>query len=97
MCVHKRTLALILAPARFGIASKEQARALEKEWTEYRKWTFRPSQVVPFRSLLRAFLHRSVIGHSTVQQVIRGVVLIHLGVISSRISSDVHHGLYNTT
>jgi hypothetical protein len=36
-CVHKRTLALILALARFEIASKEQARALEKEWAEYRK------------------------------------------------------------
>jgi hypothetical protein len=36
-CVHKRTLALILALARFGIASKEQARALEKESAEYQK------------------------------------------------------------
>jgi hypothetical protein len=29
--------AMILALARFGIASKEQARALEKAWAEYRK------------------------------------------------------------
>ena len=28
---------MILALARFGIASKEQARALEKAWAEYRK------------------------------------------------------------
>jgi hypothetical protein len=29
--------ALILALARFEIASKDQARALEKEWAAYRK------------------------------------------------------------
>jgi hypothetical protein len=29
--------ALILALARFGIASKDQTRALEKAWAEYRK------------------------------------------------------------
>ena len=29
--------ALILAVARFGIASKDQTRALEKAWAEYRK------------------------------------------------------------
>ena len=28
--------ALILAVARFGIASKDQTRALEKAWAEYR-------------------------------------------------------------
>jgi hypothetical protein len=34
---HVSVRALILALARFGIASKEQARALEKAWAEYRK------------------------------------------------------------
>jgi hypothetical protein len=28
---------MILAVARFGIASKDQTRALEKAWAEYRK------------------------------------------------------------
>ena len=34
---HVSVRALILALARFGISSKEQARALEKAWAEYRK------------------------------------------------------------
>jgi hypothetical protein len=34
---HVSVRASILALARFGIASKEQARALEKAWAEYRK------------------------------------------------------------
>jgi hypothetical protein len=34
---HVSVRALILALARFGIASKEEARALEKAWAEYRK------------------------------------------------------------
>jgi hypothetical protein len=34
---HVSVRTLILGLARFGIASKEQARALEKEWAEYRK------------------------------------------------------------
>ena len=34
---HVSVRALILPLARFGIASKEQARALEKAWAEYRK------------------------------------------------------------
>jgi len=34
---HVSVRALILALARFGIASKDQARALEKAWAEYRK------------------------------------------------------------
>jgi hypothetical protein len=34
---HVSVRALILALARFGISSNEQARALEKAWAEYRK------------------------------------------------------------
>jgi hypothetical protein len=34
---HVSVRALILALSRFGIASKDQARALEKAWAEYRK------------------------------------------------------------
>jgi len=34
---HVSVRALILALARFGIASKNQTRALEKAWAEYRK------------------------------------------------------------
>jgi hypothetical protein len=34
---HVSVRALILALARFEIASKDQARALEKEWAAYRK------------------------------------------------------------
>jgi hypothetical protein len=34
---HVSVRALILALARFGISSKEQARALKKAWAEYRK------------------------------------------------------------
>ena len=34
---HVSVLALILALARFEIASKDQTRALEKEWAAYRK------------------------------------------------------------
>jgi len=34
---HVSVRALILAMARFGIASKDQTRALEKAWVEYRK------------------------------------------------------------
>ena len=34
---HVSVRALILALARFGIASKDQTRALEKAWAEYRK------------------------------------------------------------
>jgi uncharacterized protein (DUF2235 family) len=34
---HVRVRALILAVARFGIASKDQTHALEKAWAEYRK------------------------------------------------------------
>jgi hypothetical protein len=34
---HVSVRALILTLARFGISSKEQARALEKAWAEYRK------------------------------------------------------------
>ena len=34
---HVSVRALILAVARFGIASKGQTRALEKAWAEYRK------------------------------------------------------------
>jgi hypothetical protein len=34
---HVSVRALILAAARFGIASKDQTRALEKAWAEYRK------------------------------------------------------------
>jgi hypothetical protein len=34
---HVSVRALILALARFEISSKEQARALEKAWAEYRK------------------------------------------------------------
>lgn len=34
---HVSVRALILAVARFGIASKDQTRALEKAWAEYRK------------------------------------------------------------
>jgi hypothetical protein len=34
---HISVRALILAVARFGLASKEQARASEKAWAEYRK------------------------------------------------------------
>ena len=34
---HVSVRALILALSRFGIASKDQARALEKVWAEYRK------------------------------------------------------------
>ena len=34
--------ALILAVARFGIASKDQTRALEKAWAEYRKQQLLP-------------------------------------------------------
>jgi len=33
---HVSVRALILAVARFGIASKDQTRALEKAWAEYR-------------------------------------------------------------
>jgi hypothetical protein len=34
---HVSVRALILALSRFGIASKDQTRALEKAWAEYRK------------------------------------------------------------
>ena len=34
---HVSVRAVILALARFGIASKDQTRALEKAWAEYRK------------------------------------------------------------
>ena len=34
---HVSVRALILALVRFGIASKEQARELERAWAEYRK------------------------------------------------------------
>jgi hypothetical protein len=34
---HVSVRALILALGRFGIASKDQTRALEKAWAEYRK------------------------------------------------------------
>jgi len=34
---HVSVRALILAMARFGIASKDQTRALEKAWAEYRE------------------------------------------------------------
>jgi hypothetical protein len=34
---HVSVRALILAVARFGIASKDQTRALEKAWADYRK------------------------------------------------------------
>jgi len=34
---HVSVRALILAVARFGIASKDQSHALEKAWAEYRK------------------------------------------------------------
>lgn len=34
---HVSVRAMILAVARFGIASKDQTRALEKAWAEYRK------------------------------------------------------------
>jgi hypothetical protein len=34
---HVSVRALILAVARFGIASKDQTRVLEKRWAEYRK------------------------------------------------------------
>jgi hypothetical protein len=34
---HVSVRALILAVARFGIASKDQPRVLEKRWAEYRK------------------------------------------------------------
>jgi len=34
---HVSVRALILAVARFGIASKDQTRRLEKVWSEYRK------------------------------------------------------------
>jgi hypothetical protein len=34
---HVSVRALILAVARFGIASKDQTHALEKAWAEYRK------------------------------------------------------------
>jgi hypothetical protein len=34
---HVSVRALILAVARFGIASKDQTRAVEKAWAEYRK------------------------------------------------------------
>jgi hypothetical protein len=34
---HVSVRALILAVARFGIASKDQTRRLEKAWAEYRK------------------------------------------------------------
>ncbi len=34
---HVSVRALILAVARFGIASKDQTRELEKSWAEYRK------------------------------------------------------------
>ena len=35
--LHVSVRALILAVARFGIASKDQTRRLEKVWAEYRK------------------------------------------------------------